>query len=136
MKRTASSEEEMIALGRETGAELAAGDLIALAGELGAGKTHFCKGLALGLEIQEAVTSPTFALVNEYRTGRLPMFHFDFYRIESVGELEEIGWEEYLDGSEGVVVVEWADKFSECIPEHARWLFFQVNRDGTHEVTE
>lgn len=91
------------------------GEVLALCGPLGAGKTHFTQGLARGLGIDpSAVTSPTFTLVNEYFGGRLPLYHFDFYRLESESEVQAIGWEEYLD-EPGVMVVEWADKFPDLL---------------------
>lgn len=102
-------------------AELRGGEVLALCGSLGAGKTHFTQGLARGLGIDpESVTSPTFALVNEYVGGRLPLYHFDFYRLESEHELIGVGWEEYLD-EPGIVVAEWADKFPHLLPESTQW---------------
>lgn len=125
------SPEAMIALGRELAAGLEAGSVIALQGGLGAGKTHFTKGLVAGLaEAADSamvgmagteVTSPTFSLVHEYRGGRLPLYHFDFYRMSSEEEVLRIGWDEYLD-DKGVVVVEWPDKFPELIPAEVTWF--------------
>ena len=93
------------------------GEVLALCGDLGAGKTHFTQGLANGLGIDaSAVTSPTFTLIQEYGGGRLPIFHFDFYRMESAEEVLAIGWEEYLDEDHGVIIVEWANKFPELLP--------------------
>jgi tRNA threonylcarbamoyladenosine biosynthesis protein TsaE len=108
---------------------LRSGDVIALDGDLGAGKTHFCKGLVAGLGSGDAVTSPTFALVQEYRGGRLPVFHFDWYRLESPTELDRLGWDEYLD-EEGVAVVEWAGKFPGFLPPSAIRLQFTIETDG------
>ena len=126
--------EATTALGREAGLAAGAGDTIALVGDLGAGKTHFTKGLAEGLGFNGDVTSPTFSLVQEYRGGRLPLFHFDFYRIESADELLALGWDDYLDEA-GVVVVEWADKLPDLLPTNARWLRFSLSPDGTRSVT-
>ena len=106
--------------GRELGAAVRAGDVIALAGELGAGKTELVKGIVAGLGHPGDVTSPTFTLVHEYHGGRLPVFHFDFYRVESADEIPALGFDEYL-ASGGLCVVEWADRFPELIPPHARW---------------
>ena len=110
----------MIALGRRLSSEFKGGEVIALVGDLGAGKTHFSKGVALGLDCDDPVTSPTFSLVNEYLSGRIPIYHFDFYRIETIDEVEQIGWEEYLS-QDGVVIVEWADKVPDLIPDGATW---------------
>ncbi len=124
-QRVVESPEAMVALGEEIGASLRPGELLALRGGLGAGKTHFTKGVVAGLGCEEMVTSPTFTLAHEYTGGRLPVFHFDFYRMETEDEVLRIGWDEYLDDN-GIVVVEWADKFPELIPEHVVWLDFVV----------
>ncbi len=120
------SEEEMIELGSTIGRELGEGAVLGLVGDLGAGKTHFVKGLARGVDSEASVTSPTFTLVHEYPDGRVPLFHFDFYRIDAEEELLEIGWDDYVEVRGGVVVVEWADKFPELMPEHTRWWRFEV----------
>lgn len=109
-----------IAAGGALSAALRAGDVIALTGGLGAGKTHFTMGLVHGLGSDDTVTSPTFTLVHEYCTGRLPVFHFDFYRIERESEITGIGWDEYLDAG-GVCVVEWADRFPSLLPAGTQW---------------
>lgn len=88
--------------------KLSPGDIITLDGDLGAGKTAFTGGLALGLGIQGHVTSPTFTIVNEYRSGKMPLFHFDVYRLSSMDDLYDIGWDDYISQG-GVCVVEWAD---------------------------
>ena len=125
--------EATIAFGREFAAQLAAGEVLALCGDLGAGKTHFVKGLAAGLGASTEATSPTFTLIHEYRDGRLPLFHFDLYRLESEDELLRIGWDDYLD-DEGVLAIEWADKFPALMPPHTRWLRFRHRPDGSREV--
>jgi tRNA threonylcarbamoyladenosine biosynthesis protein TsaE len=125
VERTIADAEGMVALGRELAGGLASGDVLALVGGLGAGKTHLTKGLAAGLGCGGSVTSPTFSLVHEYRGGRLPLFHFDFYRLESPEALLAIGWDEFLDQG-GVVVAEWADRFPELLPPGTRWLRFEV----------
>jgi tRNA threonylcarbamoyladenosine biosynthesis protein TsaE len=117
------SPDEMIALGRQMAADLTAGSVLALQGSLGAGKTHFAKGIAEGLGCDAGATSPTFTLVHEYHGGRLPMYHFDFYRMEAEDEVLRIGWDEYLD-EQGVVVVEWPDKFPGLLPAETIWLSF------------
>ncbi len=116
-----------IAAGESQASGLRAGDVIALTGGLGAGKTHFTKGLVRGLGSDEEVTSPTFTLVHEYRAGRLPVFHFDFYRMETESEVLAIGWDEYLDAG-GVCIVEWAGRFSSLLPAGTRW--WSLTTDG------
>ena len=112
------SEQEVEAYGIRLGREARPGQVIALTGDLGAGKTTLTKAIARGLGISETVTSPTFTIVKEYRSGRLPLFHFDVYRIGDVEEMYELGYEEYFFG-DGVCVVEWADLIEELIPEDA-----------------
>lgn len=124
-----ANEEAMEALGREIAAGLRGGEVLGLVGGLGAGKTRFTKGLAAGLGHTGKVTSPTFALAHEYRTGRLPVFHLDFYRLESPGELVAIGWDEMLD-EDGVVVAEWADRFPALLPAGAEIWHFEVVAGG------
>ena len=102
------SEEETEALGRRLGEKLTPGSLVAYTGDLGAGKTAFTRGLARGLGVTERVTSPTFNIVNEYEGGRLPLFHFDLYRLGGEEELFDIGWEDYLTRG-GVCAVEWSE---------------------------
>jgi tRNA threonylcarbamoyladenosine biosynthesis protein TsaE len=110
------SPAETEALGERLGAIVPAGTVIAYTGDLGAGKTAFTRGLARGLGIQERVTSPTFTIVNEYEGGRLPLFHFDLYRLGSSEELWDIGWEEYLDRG-GVCAVEWSERCEDALEE-------------------
>jgi tRNA threonylcarbamoyladenosine biosynthesis protein TsaE len=125
--------EATVAFGRDFAARLVAGDVLALCGELGAGKTHFVKGLATGLGASTEATSPTFTLIHEYRDGRLPLFHFDLYRLESEDELLRVGFDDYLD-SGGVLAIEWADKFPALLPPHTRWLRFRHRDNGAREV--
>lgn len=134
MERVVRDEEEMEALGAALGAELPAGSVLALVGGLGAGKTRMVKGLARGAGYGGEVTSPTFALVHEYRGGRLPLFHLDLYRLKSADELLAIGWDEFLDEG-GLVIVEWADLFPELLPPATRWLRFEVLPEGGRRVT-
>ena len=108
MKYVTNSEEETEALGVRLAGRLGPGAVVAFTGDLGAGKTAFTRGLARGLGIGERVTSPTFTIVNEYEGGRLPLFHFDLYRLESPDELFDIGWEDYLS-RDGVCAVEWSE---------------------------
>ena len=103
-------------LGLRLGQILTPGTVIAYTGDLGAGKTAFTRGLARGLEIPERVTSPTFTIVNEYDGGRLPLFHFDMYRLGSADELFHIGWEDYL-ARNGVCAVEWSENVAEALED-------------------
>ena len=129
------SVEETIALGKTLAASLRRGDVLALCGGLGAGKTHFIKGVAAGLESADMVTSPTFTLLHEYLGGRLPLYHFDFYRLDDEDEALRIGLDEYLDG-DGITAIEWADKFPALLPLHTRWFHFVPCADGTRELRE
>ena len=115
------SSEETFVLGEEMGREAKPGQIICLNGDLGVGKTVFSQGFARGLGISEAVNSPTFTILQIYEGGRLPLYHFDVYRIGDVEEMEEIGYEDCFFG-EGVSLVEWPDRISEIIPEHALWI--------------
>ena len=123
----------MEALGRATAAVVRPGAVIALVGGLGAGKTHWTKGLVAGLGSAAEVTSPTFGLVHEYPGGRLPVFHLDFYRLESARELLALGWDEYLE-ADGVVIAEWGDKFPELLPAGTLWRIFTIEADGSRIV--
>ena len=109
-----NSEGETEDLGRRLGLRLGPGAVVAYTGDLGAGKTAFTRGLARGLDISERVTSPTFTIVNEYEGGRLPLFHFDMYRLGSADELFDIGWEDYLNRG-GVCAVEWSENVAEAM---------------------
>jgi tRNA threonylcarbamoyladenosine biosynthesis protein TsaE len=122
--------EAMMALGAEYAAQAGPGDVFALVGDLGAGKTHWTKGFAGAIDPEASVTSPTFAIVNEYRSGKTPVFHFDFHRLKSAEELISLGWDEYLDEG-GIVICEWADLFPELLPEHACWLKITHQTDGS-----
>lgn len=133
MQQRAESPEAMEHLGRQAANQVRPGSVIALVGGLGAGKTHWTKGLVAGLGSGADVTSPTFGLVHEYPGGKLPVFHLDFYRLESAEELTGIGWDEYLD-AEGVVVAEWADKFPELLPAGSVWMWFEIESDGSRTI--
>ena len=127
--------EETIEFGRTLAATLEAGAVLALCGELGAGKTHFVKGLAAGIGAQSEVTSPTFTLVHEYRDGRLPLFHIDLYRLDDPRELTAIGFDDCL-AENGVLAIEWAGKFREAMPPGTRWLHFRYGEGGAREIEE
>ncbi len=108
------SEGETEALGEALAKRLQPGTVIAFTGDLGAGKTAFTRGLARGLGVTERVTSPTFTIVNEYEGGRLPLFHFDMYRLASSEELFDVGWEDYLHRG-GICAVEWSENIADAL---------------------
>ena len=116
MEYITHSPEETETVGEALGKVLPAGTVIAYRGDLGAGKTAFTRGLARGLGYQEAVTSPIYTIVNEYLGGRLPLFHFDMYRLPSAEDLWDIGWEDYRDGG-GVCAVEWSENVAEAMEQ-------------------
>lgn len=118
LKIFVKDEKEAEALGMELAKKLGPGSIVALTGNLGAGKTTFAKAIAKGLGVTDLVTSPTFNLIHEHESGRLPFYHFDVYRLESPDELQELGYEEYFCG-DGVCVVEWADLIENYIPKDA-----------------
>lgn len=110
-----NSPEETFRIGVNTGKMAWPGQVITLAGDLGVGKTVFTQGLAKGLGIDEPVSSPTFTIVQVYESGRLPLYHFDVYRIGDVEEMDEVGFEDYVEG-EGVSLIEWANLIEEILP--------------------
>lgn len=110
-----TSEKETFDLAEKIGKEAEAGLVITLNGDLGVGKTVFAKGLAKGLEIDEDINSPTFTIVQVYDEGRLPLYHFDVYRIGDISEMDEIGYEDYFYG-DGVTLIEWANLIEEILP--------------------
>ena len=119
MQITTNSADETQALGQKLASRLAPGDVIAYFGDLGAGKTAFTRGLAQGLGITDPVTSPTYTIVNEYLSGRIPLFHFDMYRLSSSDELFDIGWEDYLSRG-GVCAVEWSENVEDALQDAIR----------------
>lgn len=124
------SERETIALGRSFAETLKPGDVVCLRGGLGAGKTHFVKGIASFFGIEEtAVNSPTFTLINEYN-GEVPVYHFDCYRLENEQEALEIGAEDYFYG-DGISVIEWPERIASLIPENA--IFVAINNEGKNK---
>lgn len=129
------SDEETIILGQKLGDVLTDGDVVALVGELGSGKTWFTKGLAIGLGVSPdtVITSPSFTLVNEYE-GRHTFYHMDFYRLGSLSEVLSSGLEQYLHNG-GVVALEWADRWPEILPEKRLWVQFAIIDDHRREIT-
>lgn len=127
--------DEMRELGLELAAALEPGDIIAMVGNLGAGKTTLSKYIAEGLGVTEALSSPTFNIVKEYRSGRLPLFHFDVYRLSSGDDLVDIGAEDYLYG-DGVCLIEWADIVADILPEETIVIRLEYGEnEGAREVT-
>ena len=114
-----NSPEEMTELGEKMGLSAKPGDVFALAGDLGVGKTVFSKGMAKGLGIEDTIVSPTFTIVQEYKEGRLPFYHFDVYRIDEPDEMLEVGFDEYIRG-DGVSLIEWADRIEGLLPKYAK----------------
>ena len=114
MEFLTNSPEETEAVGKRLGAVLKPGAVIAYQGDLGAGKTAFTRGVALGLGAKEQVTSPTYTIVNEYLSGKYPLFHFDMYRLASSDDLFDIGWEDYLDRG-GICAVEWSENVADAM---------------------
>ena len=128
-----NSPDETEALGAALGRILPAGVVLAFRGDLGAGKTAFTRGLARGLGYREPVTSPTYTIVNEYLGGRLPLFHFDMYRLQSDDDLWDIGWEDYLDRG-GVCAVEWSENVADAM-EDAVFVTIEKTGDETRRIT-
>ena len=133
MQFITNSPAETEALGAALAARLKAGTVLAYRGDLGAGKTAFTRGLARGLGCKELVTSPTYTIVNEYLGGRLPLFHFDMYRLRSADDLWDIGWEDYLDRG-GVCAVEWSENVAEAMEDAISVTIEKLGED-TRRIT-
>jgi tRNA threonylcarbamoyladenosine biosynthesis protein TsaE len=128
-----SSREQTWRIGQMLGSRLEPGDLVCLYGDLGAGKTSFSYGIALGLEVKDQyITSPTFTFVNEYK-GRIPFYHIDLYRLKDPEELEGIGFEEYID-SEGVTVIEWAERAEDELPDDRLSVYLSYVDEHSREI--
>lgn len=128
-----SSQEQTWRIGEMLGARLGAGDMVCLYGDLGAGKTSFSYGVALGLGVQEQyISSPTFTFVNEYK-GRVPLYHIDLYRLKDPEGLESIGFEEYID-SDGVTVVEWAERAENDLPAECLSVYLSYVDEHSREI--
>jgi tRNA threonylcarbamoyladenosine biosynthesis protein TsaE len=121
MERYSENERDTEALGAALAQRLAPGSVVAFTGDLGAGKTAFVRGMARGLGIPARVTSPTFTIVNEYEGGRLPLFHFDMYRLSSSEELFDIGWEDFLRRG-GICAVEWSENITDALEGDTIWV--------------
>lgn len=127
-----NSLEETKEFGYRLGNLLNKGDVVCLSGDLGAGKTTLSKSIAKGLDVEEDVTSPTFTIINEYE-GRLPLYHFDVYRIMDIEEMYEIGYEEYFYG-DGVCIVEWASQIKELIPDKHLWIEIKLGENENSRI--
>ena len=133
MEFVTNSPEETEKIGEKLAKALPAGTILAYRGDLGAGKTAFTRGLARGLGANEPVTSPTYTIVNEYLSGRLPLFHFDMYRLRSADDLFDIGWEDYLD-RHGICAVEWSENVAEAM-EDAVFITIQKTEENSRRIT-
>lgn len=128
-----ASEQETKQIGEAIGRASEPGTVVALIGDLGTGKTTLTKSIARGLGVTETVTSPTFNIIREYKSGRIPLYHFDVYRIGDPDEMFELGYEEYFYG-DGICVVEWADIIEELLPEDA--VIIRIERGADEEERE
>ncbi|MCX6354653.1 MAG: tRNA (adenosine(37)-N6)-threonylcarbamoyltransferase complex ATPase subunit type 1 TsaE [Candidatus Aureabacteria bacterium] len=131
---TSSSPEETRALGEKIGSRLRAGAVVALFGELGSGKTCLVQGVASGLGVDPSVTvnSPSYVLINEY-PGRIPLFHFDFYRVHDWREVYDLGWDDYLDKG-GVIAIEWAERMNNLLPEEHIRIDLQITGENSRSI--
>ena len=129
------SPEETEAVGEKLAQALRPGTVLAFRGDLGAGKTAFTRGLARGLGAEDRVTSPTYTIVNEYLSGRLPLFHFDMYRLESEDDLFDIGWEDYLERG-GVCAVEWSENVAEAMEDALSICIEKTGEDSRRIIIE
>ena len=134
MLTVTNSAAETKALGEKLAARLKAGDVVVLEGELGAGKSELARGIARGLGVTETVTSPSFTILNVYERGRCPLYHFDWYRLESEEELYELGMDEYL-GGDGIAVIEWAERCPEAVPENVLRIRLEVTGGESRRIT-
>ncbi len=133
MLTVTNSAAETRALGEQLARRLQPGDTVILEGELGAGKSELARGIARGLGVTETVTSPSFTILNVYESGRSPLYHFDWYRLESEEELYELGMDEYL-GGDGVAVVEWAERCPDAVPENRIRIRLEVTGEETRRI--
>jgi tRNA threonylcarbamoyladenosine biosynthesis protein TsaE len=129
-----NSPAETEAIGRQVAENIGIGSVLALKGDLGSGKTLFVKGVVAGLGSSADVTSPTFTILHEYRGGRLPVYHFDLFRVDNQQALLRLGLDDYFFG-DGISVIEWADRFPEFVPEQARWIFFEIKSETQRAIT-
>ena len=127
---------ETILLGQKLGSILNSNIIIGIDGELGAGKTHFTKGIALGLNIKDNITSPSFSLINEYRGENLDLYHFDVYRLNSIDELLLIGFDDYIEKN-AVTIIEWASSIKEILPKETNYInIYNFQNDTNKRIME
>ena len=134
LKVVLSNLEETEEFGIKLGKILKKGDIVCLIGDLGAGKTTLTKSIGLGLGVKEYITSPTFTLINQYK-GRIPVYHFDVYRLENADELYDLGFDEYFYG-DGVCIIEWADKIEKLLPKERIVLDIKMGKDINERVID
>lgn len=132
LKIVSNSPDETEKIGAKLASRLKIGDLIALYGDLGSGKTCFVKGLALGLEVEQTVKSPSYSIINEY-SGKYPVFHIDFYRLENEADIESTGWLDYFDYN-GIIIIEWANRVKKLLPKRRFDVYFDVLGDETRQL--
>ncbi len=132
---TSNSPEETAAAGAHWARSAEAGDVYALIGDLGAGKTQFVKGFVAAMGSAAQVTSPTFTLVHEYSDGRLPVYHFDFYRLDRPEAVSGIGFDDYLDAG-GVCLIEWGDRFPAVLPARTIWITIASESESVRKITQ
>lgn len=130
-----NSAEETSAAGAECTACAQLGDVFGLVGDLGAGKTQFVKGFVRGIGSGAEVTSPTFTLIHEYTDGRCPVYHFDFYRLDSADAVIRLGFDDYIS-SDGICIIEWADRFRELLPKNAVWISIEVKSETERVIVK
>ena len=135
MKIESFSERDTYELGKRLGEKARPGQIYTLDGDLGVGKTVFTKGLAAGLGVSEPVSSPTFTILQEYESGRIPLYHFDVYRIDDPEEMEEVGYDDFFFG-EGVCLIEWAEKIRELLPEHVIRIVIEKRLENGFDYRE
>ena len=128
------SPDDTIAFAEKVGSILKGGDIIAYKGGMGAGKTTFTRGLCKGLGLPDEVTSPTFALVNEYRGDEITLYHFDMYRISGEGDLETTGFYDYIS-PESVIAVEWSENIEDCLPKHIITIEIETTDENERKIT-
>ena len=139
MKFITQSAQQTIKLANKLGKYLLPGTVLALQGDLGAGKTHFVKGLAQALGAKENITSPTFVVLKKYKVNSARyqikyLIHIDCYRLNSTDELLDLGWEELINDSANLIVVEWADKIKPILPKHVRWINFKLGKTESQRL--
>ncbi len=133
MLTVTNSAAETRELGEQLAKRLEPGDVVLLRGDLGAGKSELTRGIARGLGVRETVTSPSFTILNVYESGRCPLYHFDWYRLESADELYELGLDEYI-GGDGIAVVEWPERCPEVVAERFVRIDIRATGDETREI--